>query len=228
MRKRENEQNYPFSWLDEVIETTLNPEKSNIKLLTVTQLEEIHKKLPDEIIRIISCIKNQAFCLYYTEEVKVVAGHYDQAIRVLQRQAQTNLEQYPKSHQLSKTGQLIISALAELSHSIHNRYSTYLPEIQPAEPGEGSKLQSLINKVLCALSADQIGIIIRAAFDVKLIIGNSFRKVCKAIAPYLSTPWKTDVNWDTIRSNSGRPEKRDLDIAIETLEKMIEKIKGYR
>jgi hypothetical protein len=229
MSKRStNENNYPFSWLDAVTEVTLNPEKSNTKSLTVTQLTEITERLPVETSRIITCIKTQAFCLYSTDQVKVVAGHYDQAVRVLIKQAQANMLRYPKTSALRETGRLILSALAELDHSIRNRYSSYLPEPAVPEADASATLQSWFGKVLCALSADQIGIILRAAFEVNLIIGPSFRKVCKAIAPYLSTPWKQDISWDTIRSNSGRPEQRDKEIAIQILEKMIEKIKGYR
>ena len=229
MRERAaNEQDYPFYWLDEVIEVILNPERTNLKELKTEQLEQIKARLPIEINTIIHRIKSQAFSLYCIDQVKVVAGHYDLSVRVLQKQAQSNLENYPKSGPLYKTGQLIRAGLEELSNSLHHRYSTYLPTVTPDDKEENPTFQNLLTKVLCAFSADQLGIILRAAFDVKLIIGNSFRKVCKAIAPYLSTPWKKEISWDSVRSNSGRPEKRDLDIVIQTLEKMIEKIKGYR
>jgi hypothetical protein len=221
------ENSYPFSWLDEVIEITLNPDKSNLKQIKNEALADIQAKLPEEIARVIRMIKGQAFSLYSNDQVKVVAGHYDQSIRVLQRQAAFNLRSYPQKGTLFKTGQLLLSALDDLSKNIHIRYGTYLPEII-SDQKDTEKLDTFFDKVLCALSADQIGIILRSAFDVKIIIGNSFRKVCQAIAPYLSTRWKKDISWDTIRSNSGRPEFRDKEIAIETLEKMIEKIRGYR
>jgi hypothetical protein len=222
------ENSYPFSWLDEVIEITLNPERSNLKQIKTEVFEHIQTQLPDEISRVIQGIKIQAFSLYSNEQVKVVAGHYDQSIQILQRQALSNQQHYPQKGMLCKTGQSILAALDTLSNNIHNRYSTYLPEAPTGERAKGQKTETLLDKILCALSADQIGIILRAAFDVKLILGNSFRKVCKAIAPYLSTRWKTDISWDSIRSNSGRPELRDKEIAIQTLEKMIEKIRGYR
>jgi len=222
-----DENSYPFSWLDEVIEITLNPERSNLKNTKNEVLEQIQAKLPAEINRVIQCIKTQAFCLYSNEQVKVVAGHYDQSIRVLQRQAISNQQQYPKTGALHKTGQSILAALDYLSSNIHNRYSTYLPETIPEHPGNPQN-GTLLDKILCALSADQIGILLRSAFDVKMILGNSFRKVCRAIAPYVSTQWKKDISWDSIRSNSGRPELRDKEIVIQLLEKMIEKIRGYR
>lgn len=223
-----DEQSYPFYWLDEVIEITLNPERSDLKHIKNEILENIQAKLPDEINKIIQCVKNQAFFLYSNEQVRVVAGHYDLSIRVLLRQALSNQQHYPKTGSLHKTGQSILAALDYLSANFHNRYSTYLPEGSPTHIAENQKTENILNNILCALSADQIGIVLRSAFDVKIIVGNSFRKVCKAIAPYLSTPWKKNLSWDSIRSNSGRPELRDKEVVIQLLEKMIERIKGYR
>jgi hypothetical protein len=222
------ENSYPFSWLDEVIEITLNPEKSNVKQIKNETLTAIQAKIPDEIARIVRCVKGQAFALYSNDQVKVVAGHYDQSIRVLQRQAIYNQRSYPLKGALFKTGQLILTALDDLDKNIHLRYGTYLPELPLKERHERPGNENILDKILCALSADQIGIILRSAFDVKMIVGKSFRKVCQAIAPYLSTNWKADISWDTIRSSSGRPEFRDKEVAIQMLEKMIEKIRGYR
>ncbi|SDF15484.1 hypothetical protein SAMN05216464_113141 [Mucilaginibacter pineti] len=223
-----NDQQYPFAWLDEIIETTLNPAKTNIRLISADQLRQIAERLPGEISGILSSIKTQAFCLYITDQIKVVAGHYDQAIRLLRAQAQENQQQYPKTGMVSKTGQLIISSLEQLSNHLHHRYGEYLPESPRTRKCELRSEESTLKKIVCGLSADQLGILLRAAFDVKVIIANSFRKVCQILAPYLSTVWKAGISWDAMRSNAGRPESRDKEVAIETLEKMIETIKGYR
>jgi cell fate (sporulation/competence/biofilm development) regulator YmcA (YheA/YmcA/DUF963 family) len=229
MSKRENdEKTYPFFWLDEILEITLNPAKTNLKTLSPQLLDSIKTQLPIEIDRVSACMKTQAFCLYSNEQLKVVAGHYDQALRLLQRQAVNNLQHYPKSGPLQQTGLMIQHALDELMQSVHNRYQTYLPESSLPETGSEDSPPNFIDKVLCALSADQLGIVLKSAFDVKLILGKSFRKVCKAIAPFLSTPWKTDISWDTIRSIAGRAEPRDKEIAIEFLEKMITSIRRSR
>src|ERR1700750_2946049 len=98
MRERNDEkQTYPFFWLDELLEVTLNPAKTNIKTLSPELIEEIKAPLPVEIDRVSVCLKTQAFTLYCNEQLKVVAGHYDQALRLLQRQAVNNLQQYPKT-----------------------------------------------------------------------------------------------------------------------------------
>lgn len=222
------EQQYPFFWLDETVETTLNPARNNLKNLPLPLLQNIREQLPAEISRVSTFIKSQAFCLYENEQLKVAAGHYDLAVQLLLRQAQQNLSHYPKSGPLRQTGQLILQGLQELARCVYSRYPGFLP--QPATSnGDGQdKPGGLLEKVLCALSADQLGILLRAASDVGILVGRSFRKVCSAVAPYLSTSWKTDIAPDTLRSHAGRPEFRDKEIAIEFLQQMIEKIRGYR
>lgn len=204
---------------------TLNPAKTNLKTLSPELLESIKTRLRFQIDLVSACMKTQAFCLYCNDRLRVMAGHYDQAVRLLQQQAAPYLSAYPKTGSLRILGTLIRQSLDELAQSVHARYQIYLPEtVEPASDSEPAE-QTFFDKVLCALSADQLGIVLKSTFDVKLILGKSFRKVCKALAPFLSTPWKTDISWDTIRSIAGQAEPRDKEIAIEFLEKMILKIR---
>lgn len=82
-------------------------------------------------------------------------------------------------------------------------------------------------KVLCILSTDQTGLILRAADELKILIARSMNEVFKTIVPNLSTPYKENLSYDSMRSKSYAAEERDKKIAIETLEKIIEKIKSY-
>jgi hypothetical protein len=221
------EQTYPFYWLDETVEITLNPDRSGLKSLQTETLEAIKQRLPREITTITFHLKTQAFCLYSNDQIKVVAGHYDQTVKALQQQAARNLTRYPKSGLLRQVGEMINKALNELATCLYSRYPAYLPPQEtPVDtpPNSGG----LLNKILCTLSADQAGIILRAATDAGILVGRSFSKVCQAIAPFLSTPWKKDIKPDTLRSHATRPESRDKEVAIAFLEKMIDKIKGYR
>jgi hypothetical protein len=52
-------------------------------------------------------------------------------------------------------------------------------------------------------------------------------EVFKTIVPHLSTPYKENLSYDSMRSKSYVAEERDKKTAIETLEKLIEKIKSY-
>ncbi len=94
--------------------------------------------------------------------------------------------------------------------------------IKEKTPAENEKA-----KVLCVLSTDQTGLILRAADELKILIARSMNEVFKTIVPHLSTPYKENLSYDSMRSKSYAAEERDKKIAIETLEKIIEKIKNY-
>jgi hypothetical protein len=82
-------------------------------------------------------------------------------------------------------------------------------------------------KVTCALSTDQIGLIIRAADELRILIAKSMSEVFKTIVPNLSTPYKKDLSYDGMRSKSYVAEERDKQIAIQTLQQIIKKIEEY-
>lgn len=94
--------------------------------------------------------------------------------------------------------------------------------IKEKAPAENEKA-----KVLCVLSTDQTGLILRAADELKILIARSMNEVFRTIVPHLSTPYKENLSYDSMRSKSYAAEERDKKIAIETLEKIIEKIKSY-
>lgn len=83
------------------------------------------------------------------------------------------------------------------------------------------------SKVLCVLSTDQTALILRAADELKILIAKSMNEVFKTIVPHLSTPYKENLSYDSMRSKSYVAETSDKEIAIQTLEKMIKKIKEY-
>jgi hypothetical protein len=83
------------------------------------------------------------------------------------------------------------------------------------------------NKIECVLSADQMGLILRATDESRIIKARSMSQVFKTIVPHLSTPFKRDLSYQSVRSKSYNAEERDKEIAIQTLEKIIKKIKTY-
>lgn len=82
-------------------------------------------------------------------------------------------------------------------------------------------------KLECILSADQIGLILRATDETRIIKAKSMSYFFKSIVPYLSTPFKKDLSYQSVRSKSYNAEERDKEIAIQSLEKIILKIKTY-
>jgi hypothetical protein len=82
-------------------------------------------------------------------------------------------------------------------------------------------------KVMCTLSTDQAGLIIRAADELRILVAKSMSEVFKTIVPHLSTPYKKDLSYDGMRSKSYVAEERDKQIAIYTLQRIIKKIEEY-
>jgi hypothetical protein len=104
--------------------------------------------------------------------------------------------------------------------------------IQPApEPFKSASIntspETPKHKVMCMLSTDQTGLILRAADESRVLVVKSMNELFKTIVPHLSTPYKADLSYDGMRSKSYVAEDRDKQIAIEALERIIKKIKDY-
>ncbi|MGV8135985.1 MAG: hypothetical protein AB2L20_12280 [Mangrovibacterium sp.] len=82
-------------------------------------------------------------------------------------------------------------------------------------------------KITCSLSSDQIALLLRAAADLNILMAKSLNTIFRIIVPYLSTPHRTNLSFDGVRSKAYVGEQRDKDIIIGLLEKVIMKIKEY-
>lgn len=88
--------------------------------------------------------------------------------------------------------------------------------------------KTLLNdKIECDLSADQIALILRATDEARVVKARSMNYFFKMIVPHLSTPFKKELSYHSVRSKSYTPEDRDKEITIHTLERIIKKIKSY-
>ncbi|MXN91152.1 hypothetical protein GR160_07900 [Flavobacterium sp. Sd200] len=85
----------------------------------------------------------------------------------------------------------------------------------------------VIDKVLLELSSDQIGLIFRAADDLRILVAKSLSQVFRSITPHLSTPYNDTLSYKGMRTQSYVAEDRDKQIAIDALERIIKKIKEY-
>ncbi len=83
------------------------------------------------------------------------------------------------------------------------------------------------NVSLWILSVETNGSGIRYADDLKIVIARSLNTVFKTIVPHLTTPFQENISYDSMRSKSYAAETRDKEIVIQTLEKMIKKIREY-
>lgn len=96
-------------------------------------------------------------------------------------------------------------------------------------PGKLGKEQSskARQKIKCELSSDQIALILKAADESKLLVASSLSEVFKTIVPFLSTPKKEELSPNAMRVRTYNIEDRDKEIAIESLQLLITKIKQY-
>jgi len=230
MSKSNNLENtYPFIWLDEVIEIAMNPKLTETGKISPAELAQIKEKFPAETRLVFRSLKLQTLCLFSNEKIRIVVEQYDLTVRELAAQATLNMKYDPGNEQWVKAGQVILTELAALSDNIHTRYRRYLPKAaKTTEPPEKiNEFQRLLFKVLLSLSVDQISIILKSAFNVKVILSSSYRKVCKVIAPYVSTERQENISEAGMRTASIKQEDRDKVIAVETLKKIIDDIQQH-
>ncbi|AXB57743.1 hypothetical protein [Flavobacterium fluviale] len=105
--------------------------------------------------------------------------------------------------------------------------AAYLESQINAEHLVSEQLGKSNDKVECILSTDQMALILRASDESRVLKARSMNLVFKTIVPFLSTPFKKDLSYQSVRSKSYNAEDRDKEIAIQTLKKIIEKIKTY-
>ncbi|MGM1430183.1 hypothetical protein ACS126_13060 [Sphingobacterium lactis] len=119
--------------------------------------------------------------------------------------------------------------IGELLAFIEIRFSAYLKNTDNKDKGGPTDKLKRLNpyKVICALSQDQLGIILKSTDDLRIIISRSLSNIFNQLAPYLSTPYKEDLSPDSMRSHTYSIEERDKQVAIDTLQRMIEKIREY-
>ena len=97
----------------------------------------------------------------------------------------------------------------------------------PNESYNAERNKSAPFKLLCALSADQIAIILRGASDMKLIKAKSMSSVFNTMVPYLSTQQKENLSPEAVRTKSYEAEERDVKIAADALIQLASVVRGY-
>ncbi|MBS7230970.1 hypothetical protein KHA90_08035 [Flavobacterium psychroterrae] len=100
-------------------------------------------------------------------------------------------------------------------------------ETQSNHAHESLLLKDDRSKIECDLSADQIALILRAADEARIIKARSMTLVFQTIVPHLSTSFKKELSYQSVRSKSYNAEENDKQAAIASLEKMIKKIRTY-
>ncbi|WDF77066.1 hypothetical protein PQ469_24590 [Mucilaginibacter sp. KACC 22773] len=216
--------NYPYAWLDEIIEITLNPQQTDVSGIKVDQLKLIETRFQKELREVFRQLKAGTFFLFSSKKLDTIITHYYDALVTLERQAMFNLAAYASDQPLAITGENLLIAIQELKSAITKRYGVSGKNSRNEVILSGS---NVLSKIFCKLSVDQIGIILKAADDTRLIIASSLSLIFRSLVPFLSTENAKSISWNSMRKSTYHMEQHDKDIAIEALEKLITKIRNY-
>lgn len=93
-------------------------------------------------------------------------------------------------------------------------------EIKPS-----SYVRKTADKILCKLTVDQLALFFKAADLSNIISARSLSAVFQSVAPYLSTPHRTDISHSSLRVKSYSIEERDKSLLIEMMIRLTEQIK---
>jgi hypothetical protein len=218
---------YPFALLDEIVEVQLNPEINPQAADTPgSKFADLKNQFAGECNKIWAQLKSRIFCMVSDEYVKVTLDQYLLAINHLKKQLGEKLKELPSDPRHNSGYQMLTALLEGLEGSIRERYSSHLINFTVSQPSNKT-IQRSPFKILCHLSADQLGLIIKAADETRLIEARSLSLVYQTIVPFLSTSNKEELSWDAMRSSTYHPEEIDKATAISALEKMIAKIKQH-
>lgn len=224
-------QTYLLEWMDLTVTSTLNPNKTDLGMITPIQSRAIIEKATEQTLFIQSQFILQVFSLTKETQIKIlVANYYSSLLFLLDKAREISLAADLQSDNLQEVSAVLISCLEELITFIGSRFANYLGasfQITERKPNSLSVLNTPSEKVLCKLSTDQTALILRASDELKILVSKSMNHLFKTIVPYLSTPNKADLSYNAVRGKAYVAEERDKEIAIETLERMIEQIKEY-
>lgn len=122
----------------------------------------------------------------------------------------------------------VVSNWFQQELDFYKEFTQYSPPLQTSRQDSDVKRPVAPRaKILCNLSTDQIALILRSADEAKVLQARSLNEIFKTIVPFLSTPRKEELSSQGVRSRMYNVEENDKKVAIDTLERMIEKIQSY-
>ncbi len=98
------------------------------------------------------------------------------------------------------------------------------PAEQPQKPGK-KYVRKTSDKILCNLTVDQLSLFFKAADLSNIISARSLSAIFQAVAPYLSTPHRTEISHSSLRVKSYSVEERDKSLLIDIMTRLTEQIK---
>ena len=219
-----------MEWLDSLITVSLNPHNNYVDRLSDEEVFQAATKVKEEKERLLVNLKKQLFSLRKKKQAVYLVNQLHSSFMVLMNQVLKHQEDQKLNRQsFRELYSTLISVLQECLSFIELHFMAYLKTDQSIceKRTETISEKNKPQKLLCELSVDQMALLLRSAEDLKIIKSRSINSLFKTIVPHLFTPNQKDISPDSMRSKSYVAETRDKEIAIQTLEKMIKRIKEY-
>lgn len=222
-------QSYLLEWLDILANVTLNPEKTPVQDITGQQVIVVMEKIRKETATIKSKLKHRVFSLTREKHIRVLLqNHYTSTQILLARVTQHKKNKTFQQEDLKRVLTLLEASLQDLLSFLETWFARYLNLEQLSKRKRNNlPITSPEEKILCSLSTDQTALVLRAADELRILKAKSMRSVFRTIVPYLATPHRQDLSYDSLRAKAYTPEEKDKEIAIAQLQRMIKKIREY-
>lgn len=117
---------YTLEWLDSLITVSLNPEITNVTVISDLEIKSIIDRLGEEKNKQKSLLINYIFSLTEEKHIKLLLKQYHSTLVVLLDQALENRKKLPNNCILSSATNELILCVDELLSFIEARFSNYL------------------------------------------------------------------------------------------------------
>jgi len=218
------ENQYPFKWLDELVEFRLDPLSSAFAGPTDQDLKELQAAVSGALEEVYTSLNAHVFLLFSHKNALPVIKAFRDATAWLYLRAEQNLVVATDGTSRQAIVYLL-TGLKELRMRIEQKYEDASSPIQAEKPGNFTPAEGY--KVILKLSVDQFAIILKAADDIRLIASRSLSMIFRSVIPHISTSKTEHVSWKSARSSTYKMEESDKTAAIATLTQLIERIRTY-
>lgn len=193
--------------------------------------QPLHERLIDLLVGL--NFNDKRFISYYTH---YAANHVNQTDKEKMQRLLLLRKRFYQAYLSSD--QALHSQLPSLRKIIGNWFkleTAYLSQVrtQNASALESNEDTAVTNpeqitpKIMCLLSADQIGMILHSLDALRIVQAKSMSAVFEGIVPSLSTANKKQLSWKSMRSKSYVFEENDRKVVIGVLQSMIEFVEEY-
>lgn|SRR5690606_18818388 len=219
----------PIHWLDNFVMININPGINTRGSVLKVCNANTKNQIKQEVSTIKTTIKDRTFSMSKDSQLELYIANLHRSFEVLLAQ----IEKYKQFKVYQNRAFISILDILHyevvgLHHFIELWYPKYLKKLESytSEP-QSWYSKKFPDKVVCSLTGDQVALILRAADESKFLVARSMRSVFQAIAPYLATPHRKALSYDSLRLKAYIVSEKNKEVVIEQLNSIIKKIEKY-